>query len=559
MDELDLIRTFRRHDATPDPIARAAARERLLAHIAAAGSLGETPGLVLDCDPAQPLDHRALYAALSDPGQQIATGVRVIEADLFGGLGLWLAMREPAIARLGAIGAAAASGLVPALVSLPRQAWTAALLSERALAVLVRLPVAEGEPTTPGTFEIGARALGAGGDELAERLARRVRDWHAQGRPSSQALIARALATGAVTGLGSAAVGRRASRFMRSRRPAMCEPRNELQAMRDRLVDRLASAGHIPDERVAEALRAVLRHAFLPELDPELAYRDEAHVTACTVDGRPLSSSSQPAIMAVMLGQLALERGQRVLEIGAGSGYNAALIAHLVGDRGSVTTVEIDPDIAERAQARLAATGFSNVTVVCGDGAFGSPERAPYDRIIVTAATGDLAPAWQQQLAERGRLVVPLALRSVQRSIEFERADGHLASVSVRDCGFMPLRGALAEPDTVQPLGPDTRLLLQLVEPRAVDRDALYAALARPGQLVSTGIRATVADVLGGLSLWLALREPGMARLATLGTPELCGLLPPVIAACGQVWTRTRRRARAGGARAQSHGASRSS
>ena len=145
-----------------------------------------------------------VYAALSDPREQIATGVRVTDADLFAGLALWLAAREPAIAGLGAVGAAAARGLVPALVSSPGQAWTAALVSERALAVLVRLPVAEGEPTTPGTFEIGARALGAGGDELAERLAQYVRDWQAQGRPSSHDLIqAGALASGPVTVLGA--------------------------------------------------------------------------------------------------------------------------------------------------------------------------------------------------------------------------------------------------------------------------------------------------------------------------------------------------------------------
>ena len=307
--------------------------------------------------------------------------------------------------------------------------------------------------------------------------------------------------------------------------------------MRDRLVDRLTRAGRIPDERVATALRAVPRHVFLPDLDPELAYRDEAHVTARTVDGRPLSSSSQPAIMAVMLGQLALERAQRVLEIGAGTGFNAALIAHLVGDEGSVTSVEIDPDIAERARSQLSAIGLSRVTVVCGDGAFGSPERAPFDRIIVTAATGELAPAWEQQLAEPGRLVVPLRLRTVQRSIAFERAGGHLASVSVRDCGFMPLRGVLAEPDRVQSLGHDARLLLELGEPRRVDRDALYSALTGPGQHVPTGIRATIADVVGGLSLWLALREPGIARLGTLGAPELRGLMPPLIAVHGQMWT----------------------
>jgi protein-L-isoaspartate(D-aspartate) O-methyltransferase len=210
MDEMDLIRSFRRHDAVPDPIARTAARQRLLAHMAATGSLGEVPGLVLECDPAQRLDPKALYAALTDPREPIATGVRVTDADLFGGLGLWLAVREPAIACLGAIGAAVARGLVPALVSFPGQVWTAALVTQHALAVLVRLPVAEGQPPTPGTFEIGTCALGAGADEPAERLARHVHDWDAEGRPSTHDLIqTRVFAPGAVSALGAASARRR--------------------------------------------------------------------------------------------------------------------------------------------------------------------------------------------------------------------------------------------------------------------------------------------------------------------------------------------------------------
>jgi protein-L-isoaspartate(D-aspartate) O-methyltransferase len=311
----------------------------------------------------------------------------------------------------------------------------------------------------------------------------------------------------------------------------------EHQALRDRLVNQLSRAGHLPDKRLMEALRAIPRHAFLPDVDPELAYQNEAHVTERAVDGRPLSSSSQPTIMAIMLGQLALQQGQRVLEIGAGTGYNAALIAHLVGDRGTVTTVEIAPKLTKRAQERLDAIGLSRVTVACGDGGFGVPASAPYDRIIVTAAAGDLAPAWEQQLADGGRLVVPLRLRTAQCSIAFERANGHLASVSARDCGFMPLRGAFAEPDRVQTLGPDAQLLLELGAQRPVDHDALYTALAAPGQQVPTGIRATVAELVRGLSLWLALREPAIARVGTLGSVDFCSLLPPLIAVRGQVWT----------------------
>lgn len=214
MDELDLIRAFRREDATPDPIARAAARERLLAHIAGARLVGLTPELVLECDPNQPLDRGALYAALAQPGREIATGVRVTVADLWGGLGFWLALREPHIALLGAIGAAADLGLVPALVCVPGQAWTVALLSERALAMLVRRPVLDDDATAPDTFELGARAQGPGGAEHAERLARHVRDWHAHGRPSANALRTETFAAITVTGLGAASTDARRARIV---------------------------------------------------------------------------------------------------------------------------------------------------------------------------------------------------------------------------------------------------------------------------------------------------------------------------------------------------------
>src|SRR5215204_4057723 len=122
--------------------------------------------------------------------------------------------------------------------------------------------------------------------------------------------------------------------------------------------------------------------------------------------GRPISSSSQPAIMAVMLDQLDVRPGQRVLEIGTGTGYNAALLAELVGGSGAVTTVDIDADLVEQAGRNLDAAGVGGVDVVRGDGSAGGvdvvrgdgsagwPDAAPYDRIILTAAARDLAPAW---------------------------------------------------------------------------------------------------------------------------------------------------------------------
>src|SRR5512146_3300442 len=111
------------------------------------------------------------------------------------------------------------------------------------------------------------------------------------------------------------------------------------------------------DPRVEAAFRAVPRHLFLPDLTPEEAYRDEAIPTKRLQTGQIVSSSSQPSIMAIMLEQLALEPGQRVLEIGAGTGYNAALIAHLVGETGHVVSLDIDQDIVDAAWLHLAATG----------------------------------------------------------------------------------------------------------------------------------------------------------------------------------------------------------
>ena len=182
----------------------------------------------------------------------------------------------------------------------------------------------------------------------------------------------------------------------------------ELARMRERLAAQVLAANRIGSERVAAALHAVPRHHFLPDLPPEEAYHDAAIVTKRDADGHPISSSSQPAIMAIMLDQLGLAPGQRVLEIGAGTGYNAALISHIVGEEGQVTSVDIDSELVGLAREHLASADSGAVTVVCSDGAIGYPERAPYDRVIATVGVADLAPAWLEQTAPQARIVVPL-------------------------------------------------------------------------------------------------------------------------------------------------------
>lgn len=296
----------------------------------------------------------------------------------------------------------------------------------------------------------------------------------------------------------------------------------ELNALRLALLEQVREQGAASDPLVADALRTVPRHLFLPDLSPDQAYLDEAIVTKRDEYGRPISSSSQPTIMAIMLDQLGLRRNHRVLEIGAGTGFNAALLDHIVGERGRVTSVDLDADTVERARENLDAAGCHDVVLVTGDGALGHPDHAPYDRIIATVGVWDLAPAWRDQLAPGGRLVVPLDLHGVQRAVAFELDGDHWTSRSAQPCGFMRMRGAFAGPERNYQVGP--AVTLSLPKDRAVDPDALAEALAESPSVVSTGTAPTVTELFDGLSLWLAVREPRWCALS-----EVTGVGDPLL------------------------------
>ena len=289
------------------------------------------------------------------------------------------------------------------------------------------------------------------------------------------------------------------------------------------LVDGLVARGIITDARVEAAFRAVPRHLFLPGLPLEEVYRDTFIVTK-RIDGEAVSSSSQPEIMAIMLEQLAVAPGHRVLEIGAGTGYNAALLAHLAGERGEVVTLDVDEDLAVSARAHLAAAGFARVRVICADGGLGFADGAPWDRIILTVGAWDMTPAWREQLGPAGRLVLPLALGGGQRTIAFTPAADHLASVSLRDCMFMPLRGAFAAPAERVRLGTDPSVELFVHEPGAVDAGAVRAMLDQPATDADTGIEVTLRELYGGAIQWLAVRERAFVWLLARG--EGCDTVP---------------------------------
>jgi protein-L-isoaspartate(D-aspartate) O-methyltransferase len=182
----------------------------------------------------------------------------------------------------------------------------------------------------------------------------------------------------------------------------------------------------IVSDRVRHAFLNVERHRFLEGFyrreqdgtrvwqpldllapDPnilEYIYADNSLVISLS----PWSSSTQPWLMARMLELLELKEGMRVLEVGAGTGYNAALLAEIVGADGQVTTIEIHPEIAARTRRLLDAAGYSQVRLQIGDGYFGWAEDAPYDRIVATTACADLAPCWFEQLQPDGCMLIPL-------------------------------------------------------------------------------------------------------------------------------------------------------
>src|SRR5438876_227548 len=195
------------------------------------------------------------------------------------------------------------------------------------------------------------------------------------------------------------------------------------------------------DAAARRALLAAPREAFLRREDRAAAYPDVP---------LPIGSAHTlfaPSMIAIMLKKARLKPGERVLEIGTGSGYHAALLASLVGPR-NVVTMERNRSLAEWGRSNLAAVGFADVTVVVGDGSLGHPDRAPYDCIIATAGAPRIPPAWPVQLAPDGRIVAPIGSSPHGQVlvVATRRSDGTLEVREGTPCAFVPLVGAQAWP-----------------------------------------------------------------------------------------------------------------
>jgi len=203
------------------------------------------------------------------------------------------------------------------------------------------------------------------------------------------------------------------------------------------ITDQLAARG-IRDQRVLDAMRRVPRHAFVPEESRAQAYADRAV---------PIGSGqtiSQPFMVAVMTEALLLKGTERVLEVGTGSGYQAAILAELARD---VISIERRPELAETARTALAARGYTNIRVIVGDGTVGYPSAQPFDGILVTAGAPRVPESLRQQLsATGGRLVIPIGPPELQRLAVIVRDENRFSQSLRENCVFVPLVGAEAWP-----------------------------------------------------------------------------------------------------------------
>ena len=241
------------------------------------------------------------------------------------------------------------------------------------------------------------------------------------------------------------------------------EPQDEAGELRNLLVKELVSQRAIGSQTVRRAFEEVPRHLFVPGVDLATAYSNRP-IFIRWDEGIPISSSSEPRMMAIMVEQLNLEPGSRVLEIGAGTGYNAAILAHVGGETGSVITMDIDQDIVDEAAGNLAKTGYGNIKAICGDGFEGFPGDLPYDRITVTVGAYDISPHWVNQLKEGGVMVVPLWFKGYFLCVALEKREGGLRSLSASPCTFIPIRGGSQPTEGYFPIGdpPDDNLQMTI-------------------------------------------------------------------------------------------------
>jgi protein-L-isoaspartate(D-aspartate) O-methyltransferase len=280
---------------------------------------------------------------------------------------------------------------------------------------------------------------------------------------------------------------------------------NRAAQLRNQLADWISGRGTFQTPGVEQAFRTVSRHEFLPGHPLEDAYSRKPVVTQRAPDGSSTSSASSPNLVAQMLEQLQAEPGNTVLEIGAATGFNAALLASLTCPGGKVVTIEYDPGLAGQAAANLRRAGYPQVQVIADDGALGHREQGPYDRIIVTAEATDITAAWWDQLNPAdGRIVIPVRLHGsgLTRSLGLRRTGPRtMVADSAYVCGFVAMRGSGERAG--QQIRLDSGAALKVDAADQPDAAALSRVLYGQPDQRWTGIRVRDDEPAAHLDLWL--------------------------------------------------------
>ncbi|WP_228010470.1 methyltransferase, FxLD system [Nonomuraea phyllanthi] len=469
---------------------------------------GEKVGLRFD--DGNLADPHKLDGVLAGEPAAAWSGVTVARPEPFPDLPLWMATALPGFCNLTVN---VPEGEDPGIVSEEGGRWFPfATVEDDSFAYL------SGRPAGEGTVEFGAHGYGPHGGEVAQAIVEQIQVWDRdyRGGPGPQYEVwpidhpVEVLPKSVVIAKQHTHV---AISWPDAGRPATgVTADNDVQdaaALRSAMVRELRDQGAIQSESVAAAFATVPRHLFTPGEPLNVAYAvDNAPIVKRNDNGLTLSSVSAPHLQATMLEAADIKPSMHVCEVGSG-GYNAALLAELVGDSGRVTTVDIDPEIVERAGAFLHEAGYDRIHVVLADAEQGVPMAAPFDRIIVTAGSWDIPPAWIEQLADDGRMVVPLRLKGTTRWIAFDRDGSGLVSRSYGLCVFVPFQGAGSH--TERNVTIDDGVVLRLDDENLkVDRDALRRALHLPRIERWSG---AVFDMPDEQALFLLTNDPNMALL----------------------------------------------
>lgn len=210
----------------------------------------------------------------------------------------------------------------------------------------------------------------------------------------------------------------------------------DFELERQRLIESLIRRRYISKPEVVRAMMRVPRHEFLPGNIQDNAYND------CPQSIGEGQTISAPHMVGIMLEKLDLEPGQKVFEVGGGSGYHAAVVAEIVGPAGHVYSMEYIEPLARRARINIEKCGLGDVvTVLSGDGSLGLPDHAPFDRIFVTCAAPDVPPSLLEQLADKGKMLVPAGGRHYQTLVYCEKRGDKIIRKDLGGCVFVPLRG----------------------------------------------------------------------------------------------------------------------